>query len=117
MNIQSISLETILALIMGLSTVLLGWKQWKSKSMVESADVAEKIGSAYGELLENMREEIRSLKSRVAVLELELLLEHDWNRRLQIQIKDAGMIPVEKKLVNTDPPVDFDKTIEIKPDQ
>jgi predicted negative regulator of RcsB-dependent stress response len=68
--------------------------QWRSASKVQSADATQKIGSAYDQLLDNMKKQLDELESDVAYLKKELRKYSNWSARLVKQLVDNGIEPI-----------------------
>lgn len=100
------NIETLLAILLGLSTGVLGWMQWKSNSQVQKADATNKIGDTYSELLDQLRKQIgdiqaesekhnKEMDNRLTYLESELKRYANWSARLVRQLVDHGIEPVK----------------------
>jgi len=68
--------------------------QWRSTSRVQGADATQKIGSAYDQLLENMKQQLNELETDVAFLKKELRKYSNWSARLVKQLVDNGIEPL-----------------------
>ena len=81
------NIEALISLLSAGTVLSLGFLQWRSQSKVQTADAADKIGGAYGKLLDTMSERIDHLETRVKKVER-------WANRLAQQVVDLGGTPV-----------------------
>lgn len=97
---NSSDLFNIISVVSGLGFLYLGFLQWKNSSKVGQADVAEKIGNAYGGLVKAQNDKIKELEQRMVVVEKELKLYIRWSNRLIAQLAALGVAPVTKEILD-----------------